>query len=218
MGMVDRQVSEPQAGTQTDHHAAAFEAFVEYTQVAGATSEVRELAQKAIKVLEARVGGGAALYGEPDGNLWKARAWNEHFSPGGLALVTSDDWAPPLVTEVLRARDIVFRETFERASGPLGAYGAVAACPVLLGGEVRGLLVLLLPDASSWRGHTRAVMQAVGRGLSLALERAEVTRQLDEERNALATFAAFTEAVSSATDIPTLVQLAFSVLPRRFTG
>ncbi len=59
-------------------------------------------------------------------------------------------------------------------------------------------------------------MQAVGRGLTLALERAEVTRQLDEERNALATFAAFTEAVSSATDIPTLVQLAFSVLPRRF--
>ncbi len=59
-------------------------------------------------------------------------------------------------------------------------------------------------------------MTVVGRAVTHALERAENARRLEEERGALAAFAAFTEAVSEATDVPALVRLAFSVLPTRF--
>ncbi|MFC4452322.1 ATP-binding protein [Deinococcus sonorensis] len=215
-------MAEPQSlpgrpDAQVDDHAYALDAFVEYTEAVGAITDVRELARQAIAVLDARFPGSSTLYSEPEGERWKARAWSPNLSPELLQLVTQGVPATPLVNELLRVREVVVRE----APGPDGhldhteQYGTVVGFPVQLNGEVRGVLALAVPERG-WTGRARALVEAVGRSLNLALGRAEVARERDEERNALSTFAAFTEAVSAATDLPTLVQLAFSILPTRF--
>lgn len=60
-------------------------------------------------------------------------------------------------------------------------YGAAANVPLVVDGEVRGFVALGLRHTYRWSELDRAVVRAVGRGLNLALERAEATTRLETQ-------------------------------------
>lgn len=91
--------------------------------------------------------------------------------------------------------------------------GATATLPILVGQQVRGVMALaLFIEHKTWTATERTLLETMARSLGLALDRAEQTRQLQEERAALAAFTALTELVGSETDVLALIRQAAAVL------
>jgi len=87
-----------------------------------------------------------------------------------------------------------------------------AGLPILLRGLPIGVLLVGLFEAQPWQPVDKIVLETAAQHLTLALERAEAVRALDEEREALAAFARFTELAADTSDVGTLAQQAIEVL------
>ncbi|WP_216329542.1 GAF domain-containing protein [Deinococcus aestuarii] len=208
---------EAQARTeQIEADARAQEAFVAFTEAVGTETDLLALARQAIAVLRTRFQDGSTGYYTRDGNLWKVQAWSEDL---GEALVNRlraglPD-STPFIRHALGTRTVVFTDGWDaerEGIEPSEEYGSAATYPLVVNGKVRHLLLFGLKNTPQWSERDRALVRAVGRGLNLALERAEQTRQLEEEREALAAFARFTEGSTHITDALTLAQEAKDVL------
>nr|WP_281416251.1 GAF domain-containing protein [Deinococcus aestuarii] len=205
---------------QVEADARAHEAFMAFTEAVGTETDLLTLARQAIAVLRARFQDGSIGYYTQDSGLWKAQAWSEDMSGALLGSLRAGlPGSTPLIHQVLQAGTAVFtdawdpeREAFEHTQ----AYGTAAAYPLVVNGEVGHLLLFGLKDTWRWSERDRAVVRAVGRGLTLALDRAEQTRHLEEERAAQEAFVSFTEASSTETDVLALAHQATRVLRARF--
>ncbi|MBB5235904.1 PAS domain-containing protein [Deinococcus budaensis] len=93
-----------------------------------------------------------------------------------------------------------------------GHIRTAAGLPILLGGEVAGVLSVGLFGARPWQPVDKIVLETAAQHLELALERAEAVRALAEEREALAAFARFTELAADTSDVETLARHAAEVL------
>ncbi|CAM4128081.1 ATP-binding protein [Deinococcus marmoris] len=195
---------------------AALEAFARFTTAVGTDTDVLALARVATLALRAHFPEASVGYYEQEDALWKARVWTEDV-PADLAArlaagITADT---PMIAEVLCAREAVFKDAQAATRDHIKhteAYTAVANTPLLVNGEVYGVLSVGLKDVREWQAQDQAIVHAVEMGLNLALERAEQARQLDEERTALRAFTTFTEQVGVETDVPILIQRAASLL------
>ncbi|WP_180970092.1 GAF domain-containing protein [Deinococcus planocerae] len=165
--------------------ARAQEAFVAFTEAVGTETDLPALARQATLVLRARFADASVGYYEPEGELWKARVWSEDVRADVLALMRAGVPADtPMFREVLQARQVVFTDAWDPARErlePTEQYGTVANAPLVVGGEVRGVLSIGLKDTRQWSGPDQALFRAVARGLTLALERAEQARRLQAQ-------------------------------------
>jgi PAS domain S-box-containing protein len=209
---------------QIEEAARAQEAFVAFTEAVGSETDVLVLARQAFEVLRARFPDASLAYLERRGELWQARAWSEGLRAELVALITAGlPGSSPMLAPVLHTRQPVFTDVWQPEwEGPghvrdhTTLYSTLGNYPLLIAGEVRGILSIGLETVRQWSQRDQALIRAVGRGLNLALERAEQARQLEEERAALEAFAAFSEAVGAETDALALTRQALEVLRGRF--
>ncbi|BDP44899.1 hypothetical protein DAETH_48680 (plasmid) [Deinococcus aetherius] len=211
-----------------DWNARAYEAFVAFSEAAGQDTDLLSLARQAITALRAQFPDGSVVYYEPEGELWTLRAWSEDLGEDFIALLTAGvPSSTSFIASTLQARQPVFTTALDPEQQQVDrneVYGTAAHTPIIVGGEVRAILGLGIRESRQWQARDQAVFRAVGRTLTLALERAQAqrdaeerTRRIEEDARAQEAFAAFTEAASTETDVITLAGQAVNVIQARFT-
>ena len=221
---------------QTESQARAQDAFVAFTEAVGSETDDLALALQAIEVLllhfpedsagfyfrtssEVR-GPGSARSGETSGDVWQVQAGSGTF-PGGFRPPETLAADHPLIAPVLQTGQPVFIGDWSATPGRLNTeqnFGAVASVPLVIAGEVRGMLIFGLRHTISWSERDQALLRAVSRGLTLALERSERVQQVEETARAQDAFVALTEAVGTQTDVLALAQQAIEVLQAHLPG
>lgn len=169
---------------------AALQAFASFTELAGHETDPAVLTQAAAGVLHRALGEGSTGYYERGGELWRQTAWDGDMEEGTLLAAQAGFPADmPLLAGPAASRGPLFVEDWRASDhvlAPLAPeYGAVAIYPVTVQGETVGLLAAGLREKTRWGERDRAVFRAVGRALSLAAERAHLTRVLHLQKEAL---------------------------------
>jgi signal transduction histidine kinase len=206
--------------TELDARTRALEGFAHLTRDLALHDDALVLIGRAQDVVLSLLPPGYALYFEPQGDLWVKRAQTgdvqnealQAVADAGLPFHEAGNLLLPYTTLAPYYQDQYAQDTDN--IGELVAHlGASATFPVLLEGSAQGVFaVVLFGQLRPWSGAEKAVMETVVRSLGLALERAQQTRQLDEERAALDAFARFTETSTQVTDVLLLAERAIEVL------
>jgi len=203
--------------------ARALEAFVAFTETVGSETDLVQLVQQAIKVLELRFPGVSVAYYEQDEALWKARVWSEDLPPDlAASLAAGLPVDTPLFAEVVQTRQPVFTDAWDAEQEQIALtedYGAVSGYPLVIEGTLHSFLAVGLRDTRSWSEADQALVRAVGRGLNLALERTETARvltlrnaELYAQTRALEAFAQLTRDLVLTTDPLLLIKRAQEVV------
>lgn len=175
-----------------DEERAALAAFTAFTEAVGTQTDAAVLARQAAEVLLARYPGSTVVYYEPAGGAWGARVWSDDLErqPDLLALLrTGLPAGTPFIAQALQGRQAAFTDGWDADQQQVahsGRYTRSANLPVIVGSEVRGLLSMGDQESQAWTDRDRALFSAVGRGLTLALERAAGVEQLERQRERLA--------------------------------
>ena len=168
---------------QLQERTAGLDAFVAFSEASGLTTDLLDLSRRAVEVLQATLADTGSAYLELDGPRWQARVWSGHLTPEEAAAlaagVPADAPGGALSVGGLRVA--------EPGPDPVdgGGFGARAFFPCVVGGTLRGLLVAGTRRADDWTPRKQAVFSAVGRSLTLALERAAQAQALTAQRDAL---------------------------------
>jgi len=209
---------------QLQERTAGLDAFVAFSERSGQLTDIVALARQAVDVLRVTLGSVTVAYYRHDTEQWKAQVWSDGWVHGADADVTAGmfvqgdgpDHGARDSAEIRRAVFLPGREA-DAANGEEA--GAVALYPCFVGQTPRGLLTMKTRRAGDWTPREQAVFGAVGRSLTLALERAELAAQLTrqtqrtaEDARAKEAFVAFTEAVGATSDVRTLARQATEVL------
>ena len=208
---------------QLKEERAAQGAFVAFSEAVGSETDLLTLVRQAITVLQARFPGASVRYFKKQGGLWRGRLWSDDASPELIAEMTAGlPLETPLFAEVSRTGQAVFTEAWnaEREQVRLSEeYGAAAGYPFGTASAVHSLLSIGLRDNRAWSAADRAVVRAVGRSLSLALERTETARQvmlqnaeLQARTQALEAFADLSRGLTLTTDPLLLIGRAQEVV------
>ena len=213
---------------QLEEEMRAQAAFVAFTEMVGTETGVLAIARQAIRVLRVRFPGSSVTYYERDSQeggevLWKARLWSEDVQ-GEVAARIQAGFADdiPMIAALLAAREAVFTDDWDAERERIQdseEYGTVGNYPLMLGGEVTGLLSVGRKDARRWSERDKALVRAVGRSLTLALERAEHAQhlqrqnaELDARSRALEAFAELTRGLAVQSGPLSFVQRAQEVV------
>ncbi|AFZ66615.1 sensor histidine kinase [Deinococcus peraridilitoris] len=206
-----------------NQQVAALDAFVRFTEVVGSSTGPFELAREAINVLDTRFHDASVAYYELENGLWKAKVYSDNIPAELLAIVTAGLPSDlPVIAEVLRTREPSFIDGWKPEQGGVEhseVYGATALYPLIVSGEVRALLSAGLKFSRRWSQRDKAVLRAVGKSLTLALERAATSErlvaqnaELEARTRALEAFASLTRDLSQANNLQTLVRIAQDVV------
>jgi signal transduction histidine kinase len=179
-----------QQAREAEEERAALSAFMAFTEQVGTQTDVLDLARQAIEVLNVRFPETAIGYYQPFGEVWKLRAWNDAIPEDVLKVVTAGVSSDtPMLSQALRTRTLVFTAAWDAEYEHIEhteIYGAVVTFPMLIQGEVVGLLSMGVPGLSqrqwSEQDRTIRVMRSVGQSFQLALERSVLVMQLLEQR------------------------------------
>jgi signal transduction histidine kinase len=171
---------------EVEEERVALSAFRAFTEQVGTQTEVLDLARQAIEVLSVRFPGTTVGYYQPFGDVWRLRAWNDAIPEDVLKVVTAGiSSETPMLREVLSTRSLVFTAAWDAEQEHVEhseVFGAVVAFPVLLQGEVVGVVAMGVPGLRqrqwSERDRTIRVMHSVGDSFQLALERSDLVAQL----------------------------------------
>ncbi|WP_155300303.1 ATP-binding protein [Deinococcus kurensis] len=182
--------------------ARALEAFMAYTEAIGTRTDVHALAAQAISVLEGHFPQSSVGYFEPEQSLWKIRAWNGAFPPELLSVLQAGVPENPVITELLRTRAAVFVDLWDAQAVNLqesGGFGSGVNVPLIVDGTVHGILGIGRPDATHWQPQEQALVRAVARGLTLAMERAAAAQTLADQNAELTARARALEGIAELT-------------------
>ncbi|WP_235693136.1 GAF domain-containing protein [Deinococcus aquaedulcis] len=203
---------------ELEAQAAALEAFVRFTEAAGTSTEVYTLAREAMGVFRGFFAECSAAYYERDGDLWRAQVWTEDLEPAVIESITAGvPVDAPTFADAARTRGPVFVDGWDPTREQVAAteaYGTVALYPMVVEGEVVGLLAVGLKGTQQWSEHARAVVRSTGRSLNLSLERAAVSLQLQKQRDALQARTQALEAFEGLTRNLTLEADPYSLITR----
>ncbi|OLV17722.1 ATP-binding protein [Deinococcus marmoris] len=208
-----RQNAELQARTRT------LEAFEALSRELSLDADPYLLVRRAQDIALSLMPPGFALYYEPEGELFRLKAQTGSFGNDALQQVV-DAGLPYHTTLNLRrpyeSGQPYYQDHYDSDTDQLGeladSVGATATLPIMVAGRVCGVLAVGLDESKPWTATERTLLETMARSLGLALDRAEQTRQLQEERAALAAFMALTESVGSETDVLSLIRQAAVVL------
>ncbi|WP_139806556.1 GAF domain-containing protein [Deinococcus hopiensis] len=121
--------------------------------------------------------------------LWRGAVWSGDVVPEVVAqLQAGISLDAPSFAEAVRRGAPTFAEGWNAEDNALSAaagYGAAGLVPLLIGGEVRAILAVGKRTAERWSAREQAIVRAVVRGLSPALERAAQAQQLTQQRDDL---------------------------------
>ncbi|WP_407572223.1 ATP-binding protein [Deinococcus altitudinis] len=174
--------------SQFEEERAALMAFTAFTEQVGNETEVLTLVRRAMALLQ-DIGPFDVSYFELRGGVYQLRVWGEGFPQGMLERAGRGFAADqPNFVEAAGARQATFFDDWNAGQHGIpeaGAYSAAAFQPFFSAGEVSSMLVMATESPQRWSERDRGVFRAVGRSLSLALERAEQARQLAAQRDAL---------------------------------
>ncbi len=205
----------------SDAHAAALDAFLAYSEASNTETDVLALARHAVEVLRVRDPSAMVGYYAPSGGLWALRAWSDNVPADLLpALQRGLPADTPLFREALERREAIFmdgwgplRERTERTA----AYTTASSVPIMAGGVVYGFLTVALPHGLAWGDRDRALVRAVARGLTLALERAEGARVLQAHNEELAARSSAMEGFAELTRDLGLLEDPYALIRRAQT-
>ncbi|PYE49934.1 GAF domain-containing protein [Deinococcus yavapaiensis] len=188
---------------ELEAQAVSLDAFAAFTEAVGTQTDVGALARQAVQTLHTRFASGSVGYYGRVNDRWVLQAWTHDMDAelletlrAGLPLDT------PVFAVPMETREPMFvdawdaeREKVERSE----EYSSVSNYPVVVNGEVHGFIAIGLRSARRWTARDQALVSAVGRGLALALERAEQTGSLEAQRDALVARTRALEAFSLLT-------------------
>ncbi|MFC4638702.1 ATP-binding protein [Deinococcus hohokamensis] len=187
--MTDIRASEDLLEDQA-HRLAALDAFVEFNEAVGTETDRTELARQAIRVVRLRFPGSSAVYYEPQGELWTVRAWSDDLGADVLSVLQAGlPGTTPVFEAAVRGQQAVFTDAWDpqaQAIEHTGEYGMAAHVPLVVGGEVCGMLGLGVRQRQQWSAPDQALVRAVARGLNLALDRAALLGRLAVQNAELA--------------------------------
>ncbi|WP_161883469.1 GAF domain-containing protein [Deinococcus alpinitundrae] len=170
---------------QLEAEGRAREAFAAFAEAVGTQTDVKAIARQAIEVLQGRFPEASVGYYEPEGELWKARLWTNDVNAEVLALMRAGlPPQTPMIAEPLRTRQPVFTDAWDPQREHLAhtdEYGTVGNYPLIVKGQVEGLLSVGLRGVRQWGEADKALVRSVGHGLTQALERTAASRRLEEQ-------------------------------------
>ncbi|WP_189071025.1 sensor histidine kinase [Deinococcus radiotolerans] len=189
---------------ELDARTRALEAFEEWTWDLTIDLDPDELIGRA----QARIGNliplDAAVYYEREGERWFVKRMRGEYGnaelqrahEGGLPHETTGNLRVPFETG-----EPYYQDVYDQATDHLAPHmthvTATAMLPLRTARGVRGIFGLAVFGRAGWSAVDRAVVETVGRSLSLALDRAEQVQDLARERERLARQA---EALASANE------------------
>ncbi|MBB6098602.1 signal transduction histidine kinase [Deinobacterium chartae] len=218
-----RQAPDPHAVAHLEERVRALEAFVSFAESAGTDTDVYVLARWALQVLNNFFRDCSAALYELQGDRWIARVWTEDIRSDTLATITAGfERDTPVFAAATQSGEPAFVDAWDPERERIAhteEYGTAGLYPLQVDGKLRGLLAVGLKDTQRWSERDKAVVRAVGRSLTLALERAEVAARLEAQRAELAVrnqaLEAFTElfsGISLQSDPYTLVRRAGEIM------
>jgi PAS domain S-box-containing protein len=174
---------------QLQERTAGLDAFVAFAERAATTIDLPQLAHYAVDVLRATLGAVSVAYYTQERALWKAQVWSDDFAPEVAAgLAAGISVTAPSYAQAVQTRQPVFVpgwQAEDEAVAGTDSFGAGAFYPCFVDGVSLGLLAMGTQRAGDWTPREQAVFNAVGRSLTLALERSEHARLLTQQRDVL---------------------------------
>ncbi len=173
---------------QLDEERAALAAFTTYTEMVGSETDVSLLIGRAMSMLQ-EMRAVDVRYFQREADRFVLHVSTDE-QPGELRSRSRQGYSPqlPSIALAARERDAVFLDNWdagEQGIPETAVYRAVALQPFFQGETMTSVLVMACRDRSRWTERDRGIFRAVGRSLSLALERAEQARQLVAQRDTL---------------------------------
>ncbi|MBZ9751127.1 PAS domain-containing protein [Deinococcus sp. HMF7604] len=172
-----------------EERAVALDAFVSFTEAVGVETDLHCLARQAVAVVQAHLSDVSVAYYELKETAWKGVVWSADVSPEVVKQMQAGvPLDAPDFAEAVRTGGPVFVQGWAAEDNSLSAakvYGAAGFVPLLIGGEVRAIFAVGKRAAKLWPAQDQAIVRAVVRGLSLAVERAVQAQQLTQQRDAL---------------------------------
>ena len=168
---------------------AALTAFAQFTERAARHRDLLDLVVEAANLLRSVLHVRSATYFELQGKVWQARhIANPLNSEVARALQEGVPGEQPDLAGPHQRREVTFLEHWnaaEQGTPVYDGYKALARYPLYPKDHVPGLLGMAKTDPT-WTEREKAVFRAVGDSLRLALERAEMLRQAEVQRQRLA--------------------------------
>jgi len=213
---------------ELDLLARALQGFADLTRDLAFDADPHLLISKTQEMVLSLLPAGYALYYEPQTDLREPmdRRWMNRIqtgSVGNAGLQAFIDAGPqigqtPSIDLPWETQRPFYQDEYMKGSdtGPelVEHVNTAATLPVLVNRKVVGVLVFCLFERRPWKASEKTVMETVTSQLGLALQRAEQTRQIEEERAALEAFTSFSEAVGSESDVSLLIERASGLLKR----
>ncbi|SMB86175.1 ATP-binding protein [Deinococcus hopiensis] len=186
---------------QIEEEAHAQEVFAAFTESVGNESDVLALCDKAFEVMNTRFNEYSSAYYEVQDGLWKALAWTTEMTAEQISMIRAGlPLDVPSFAQALQTKQPVFIDGWDSQRDQIentDVFGPVCIYPLVVMDEVHGLFTVGLRVGVQWQDRDRALMRALGRSLTLALERTEAARHLEAQNSELnarnQTLAAFEE-------------------------
>ena len=220
---------------QVHDRTTELEAFVRFTELADAETDVLTLAQRAVEVLSVLFPGCTNGYYALEDELWKVKVYTQDLEAEPALLASIQAGLPldtPVFAQPMQTGEPVFVDTWNPKNEHIAQterYQAVALYPLVVDGTIRAMFALGLQDTPHWSAHHKAVFRSVGRALTLALERARAARHLEEQNAELYAQTLALEGVAALTRDLTLpggppqlilqvMDLVLSLLPEGYAA
>ncbi|GGM17076.1 ATP-binding protein [Deinococcus aerophilus] len=219
----DLEAQEAARAAEPEEQRGALAAFYAYQEAVGSENDVLVLARQAGKVVRANLPHVSAVYYALEGERWKAQVWSEDVPPEVVAQMTEGvPTDAPNFHEAAQSGSPRFVDGWDASSNSLPSatsYGAAAFLPLVIGGHTRGLFAVGTREAHAWTERDQALVRAVARGLTIALDRTESARHLAQQNaeleartRALEAFAELTRDLAVHSDADTLIERAMQVV------
>lgn len=196
---------------------AALQAFVRFTTTVASSTDLEVLARAAADVVDGTVDGGlSGFYLIRDDTAYPVFFSENTPSEVVAARRAGVPLQVPLLQAALQHPGTFFADVALSQQYAPG-FGTLSVRMYRQDGRPHAVLTTNTPE-SVWSEQQKAIIESVGDGLGLALQRAAQARQLEEERESLAAFAAFTEAVGTKSEVLTLAQQAVTALRTTLPG